>query len=67
LFAIVQRLTDGDYSSDEEVDRLVAEFEAGVLDPSAADLIFWSNKHFDHEPAAAEIVDRALSYRPIEL
>jgi len=35
LFAIVQRLTDGDYSSDEEVDHLVAGFEAGVLDPSA--------------------------------
>jgi hypothetical protein len=67
LIAIVQRLTDGDYSSDEEADRLVAEFEADVLDPNAADLIFWSNKHFDHEPTAAEIVDRALSYRPIEL
>ena len=58
---------DGDYSNDEESDRLVAEFEAGVLDPHATDLIFWSNKHFDHEPTAAEIVDRALSYRPIEL
>jgi len=67
LIAIVQRLMDGDYSSDEEVDRLIAEFEADVLDPNAGDLIFWSNKHFDHEPTAAEIVDRALSYRPIEL
>lgn len=67
MLAIVQGLTDGDYSSDQKAGRLVAGFEAGVLDPSAADLIFWSDKHFDHEPAAAEIVDRALSYRPIEL
>jgi hypothetical protein len=67
LIAIVQRLMDGDYSSEEEVDRLIVELEAEVLDPNAADLIFWSNKHFDHEPTAAEIVDRALSYRPIEL
>lgn len=58
---------DGDYSSDEEVDSLVAEFQRGVLDPAATELIFWSTDHFDHEPTAAEVVDRALSYRPIEL
>lgn len=67
LIEIVQRLMDGDYSSDAEVESLVAEFDAGVLDPNATDLIFSSSKDFDHEPTAAEIVDRALTYRPIEL
>ena len=67
LIAIVQRILDGDYSSDEEVDSLVAAFRRGVLDPAATDLIFCSSNHFDHEPTAAEVVDRALSYRPIEL
>ncbi|GAA4980458.1 bacteriocin immunity protein [Actinopolymorpha pittospori] len=67
LIEIVQRLMDGDYSSEEEVDSLVAEFQGGVLDPAATELIFWSTDHFDHEPTAAEVVDRALSYSPIEL
>ena len=67
LIAIVQRILDGDYSSDEEVESLVAALQGGVLDPAATDLIFWPSKCFDHEPTAAEIVDRARSYRPIEL
>lgn len=58
---------DGDYSSGEEADSLVDAFQRSVLDPAAIGLIFWSSDYFDHEPTAAEIVDRALSYRPIEL
>lgn len=67
LIAIVQRILDGDYSSDEEVDTLLAASQGDVLDPAATELIFWSSDHFAHEPTAAEIVDRALSYRPMEL
>lgn len=66
LIEVVDRLINGIYSSDEEVDRLVAEFEAGVLDPNATGLIFWWSEHFDHEPTAAEVVDRALDYRPFD-
>jgi hypothetical protein len=58
---------DGHYTSDEEVESLVAEFQSGVPHPVASDLIFHTNKNFDHEPTAAEVVDRALSYRPIGL
>jgi Colicin immunity protein / pyocin immunity protein len=58
---------DGDYSGNEEVDSLVAEFQRGVPDPAGSDLIFRSSNHFDHEPTAAEVVDRALRYRLIEL
>jgi len=67
LIEVVERLMTGDYSSDEEVGLLVAEFESGVLDPNATGFIFRWNEHFDHEPTAAEVVYRALSYRPIEL
>jgi hypothetical protein len=67
LIRLVQRIMDGDYSADEEVDSLVAEFEAAVLHPGASSLIFWPTDEFDHDPSAAEVVDRALSYRPIEL
>jgi hypothetical protein len=58
---------DGDYASDEEIDGLVAEFEAAVAYPDASSLIFWPSDEFDHEPTAAQVVDKALTYRPIEL
>ncbi len=67
LIEIVLRLLNGTCASDAEVDQLVAEFERGVPDPRAVDLVFWPHQHFDREPTAAEIVDRALSYRPTEL
>lgn len=67
LIGLVQRIMDGDYSDGEEVDCLVAEFAAAVLHPDASSLIFWPSDGFDREPTAAQVVDRALSYRPIEL
>lgn len=67
LTGLVQRIMEGDYSTDDEADRLVAEFQAGVLRPGASDLIFYWHDEFDHEPTAAEVVERALAYRPIEL
>lgn len=67
LTGLVQRIMEGDYSTDDEAGRLVAEFQAGVLRPGASDLIFYWHDEFDHEPTAAEVVERALAYRPIEL
>jgi hypothetical protein len=67
LAGLVQRIMDGDYSTGEEAERLVAEFQAGVLRPGASGLIFYWRDEFDHEPTAAEVVERALAYRPIEL
>lgn len=67
LIVLVQRIMDGDHSNEGELDNLVAEFEAAVLYPRASSLIFWPSDEFDHEPTAAQVVDRALSYRPIEL
>jgi hypothetical protein len=67
LIGIVHRIMDGDHSSDDEVQSLVAEFEAAVAAPGASSLIFWTSDEFDDEPTAAQVVDRALRYRPIEL
>ena len=67
LTGLVQRIMEGDYSTDDEADSLVAEFQAGVLRPGASELIFSWHNEFDHEPTAAAVVERALAYRPIEL
>jgi hypothetical protein len=67
LRVLVQRILDGGFTTDEQLVRLVAEFEAKVLYPGASGLIFYWQDAFDQEPTAAEIVDRALNYRPIEL
>ncbi|WP_129787205.1 bacteriocin immunity protein [Promicromonospora panici] len=53
--------------SEEEGSRTVAEFENAVPHPAARDLIFFPDEHFDSEPTAEEIVERALSYRAIQL
>lgn len=53
--------------SEEEQDRVVAEFEHAVLDPNASGLIFYSDEHFDSPPTAEQVVERALDYRAIEL
>ena len=67
LTGLVQRIMNGDYATDDDVERLIAEFQAGVLRPGATDLIFYWQDEFDHEATAAEVVERALAYRPIEL
>jgi hypothetical protein len=67
LAGLVQRIMDGNYETDDEVERLVAEFQAGVLRPGASDLIVYWQDEFDHEPTATEVVERAQAYRPIEL
>ncbi len=67
LIDLVRRIQAAEGESEEEADRLVELFEANVPHPGAADLIFYWDDHFDHDPRAEEVVDRALSYRPIEL
>lgn len=67
LVALVERLLTGDFKSEEEGDRALAEFERQVPHPGASDLIFHWEGEFASEPTAEEVVDRALSYRPFEL
>jgi hypothetical protein len=67
LIEVVRRLMSGQYATDDELDRDMAEFADSVPHPRASDLIFYWNSEFDHEPTAEEVVDRALRYRAIQL
>jgi Colicin immunity protein / pyocin immunity protein len=67
LIELVGRIMRGEGDSQEEADRLVDLFVENVPHPEADDLIFYPEKVFGREPTAEEVVDAALSYRPIEL
>ncbi len=68
LIRLVERLRKGGVGQSEEDDsRDLEVFERNVLHPQASDLIFYWDDWFDHEPTTEEIVDAALSYKPIEL
>jgi hypothetical protein len=69
LIELVRRLMSSDvyYPIEEAQDRAVAELKARVPHPAPEGLIFHPDSEFDHEPTPEEIVDRALSYRPIAL
>ena len=63
---LVQRIISGDYADDSEVypwlNALSREFGCPV--GYLSDLIFWPS---GAAPTAAEVVDQASAYRPIEL
>lgn len=67
LVALVERLMAGSYANEVELDRDTAELESSVLHPRALDLIFHWEDEFDREPTSEDVVERALSYRPIEM
>ncbi|WP_394805520.1 e9imm peptide [Streptomyces althioticus] len=62
--ALVQRIMEGDYVSDDEVDGWLDRLERALPCPSGhvGDLIFWPP---ERELSADEVVGRALAYRPI--
>jgi hypothetical protein len=54
--------------TEKEIDSWVRIFAANVPHPEASGLIFWSSRYgLGRSPTAEEIVDKALSYRPIQL
>ncbi len=59
---MVQRLIDADLPEGEE-DRLVEDLQTSILHPYVTNLIYY------HYPklTAEEVVDKALTYRAIEL
>ncbi|SMB81258.1 hypothetical protein [Deinococcus hopiensis] len=61
LVALVQRLLDGDYQTEDEADEMINLLRDHLLDPQVTDYIFGSNG----EQTAEEIVDRAQAYTPI--
>ncbi|MBJ6614684.1 e9imm peptide [Streptomyces griseoincarnatus] len=64
--ALVQRIMDADYASDDEVDGWLGRLDRTLACPSGyvSDLIFWPP---ERELSADEVVDQALAYRPIAL
>ncbi len=64
--ALVQRIMDADYASEEEVDIWLNLLDSALACPTGyiSGLIFWPP---DRELSADEVVDQALAYRPIAL
>ncbi len=64
--ALVQRIMDADYTSEEEADGWLDMLDRALACPTGhvSDLIFCPP---ERDPAAAEVVDQALAYRPIAL
>ncbi|MFJ2399573.1 e9imm peptide [Streptomyces sp. NPDC087843] len=64
--ALVQRIMQADYAPDDEVDGWLDRLDRFLACPSGhvSGLIFWPP---ERELSADEVVDQALSYRPITL
>lgn len=68
LIELVQSIIDCE-GSEEDQERRLTQLEESVLDPNVSDLIYWPDQHpgnhTGHELSAKEIVEIALSYKPI--
>ncbi|MEU0227109.1 e9imm peptide [Streptomyces sp. NPDC006284] len=64
--ALVQRIIEADYVSEDEVNDWLDRLDRALACPSGHvnDLIFWP---LERELSAEEVVDLALAYRPIAL
>ncbi|MEV0094790.1 e9imm peptide [Streptomyces sp. NPDC050738] len=64
--ALVQRIIDAGYSSEDEADDWLDRLDSALACPSGhvSGLIFWPP---ERELSAEEVVDEALAYRPIAL
>jgi hypothetical protein len=62
--ALVQRIMEADYASDDDVAGWLDGLDRALACPSGhvSDLIFWPP---ERDLSADEVVDRALAYRPI--
>ncbi|GGV82785.1 hypothetical protein GCM10010294_58380 [Streptomyces griseoloalbus] len=62
--ALVQRIMDADYTSDDAVDGWLDTLDKVLACPSGhvGDLVFWPP---ERELSADEVVDQALAYRTI--
>jgi hypothetical protein len=72
LIELVERIMRAEGETEEQADQLIDLFEANVPRPEASDLIFHPEQALGdaypgRELTAAEVVDFALSYRPIAL
>ncbi|HIH2744409.1 TPA: hypothetical protein ACYLN4_000060 [Burkholderia lata] len=64
LIVLVRRMRGSNYTSDEEAENDVEILNKNVLDPYAMNYIF--QKEYE-DMSLEEVVDKILSYRPIQL
>lgn len=64
LIVLVGRMRESNYTSDEEAENDIEILNKNVLDPYAMDY-FFQKEHEDM--SLEEVVDKILSYRPIQL
>ncbi|MEX3745677.1 bacteriocin immunity protein [Lysinibacillus xylanilyticus] len=61
LIVLVTRIMNAEFKTEAEDDQLLEEFLDNVIDPEAVNYIFYDNL------LPEEVVDKALSYKPIRL
>ena len=61
MIGLVQRIMDAD-GTEDEIDQMIEQLEANVPDPNVIGLIFSPEYP---ESIAADVVDKALAYKPI--
>lgn len=61
LIVLVTRIMNAAGKTEKENDQLLEEFLDNIIDPEAANYIFYDNL------LPEEVVDKALSYKPIQL
>ncbi|MFD0367740.1 e9imm peptide [Streptomyces sp. NPDC127114] len=61
--SLVQRLMTAEGISEAEQDEMLEALENGLVCPHISDYIFWNPT----ELTAEQVVDKALTYRPIAL
>ncbi|HDR9483827.1 TPA: hypothetical protein QDC20_001137 [Burkholderia aenigmatica] len=64
LIVLVGRMRESNYTSDEGAENDIEILNKNVLDPCAMDYIF--KKEYE-DMSLEEVVDKILSYRPIQL
>ena len=69
LVLLVERIRRAE-GTEDEIEQWLGLVDQSVSAPSGyvSDLIFWPNLHgYTNEPSSTEIVDKAMSYKPIGL
>ncbi|MBD1262559.1 bacteriocin immunity protein [Maribacter polysiphoniae] len=61
LIDLVKDILDVETKTEKEIDQLLDILKQNVPDPEVSDLIYWN----DLSPE--EIIDKALTYKPIQL
>ena len=61
IVELIEKITDCENQSEEEIDRLTERLQQSVLDPQILDYIYWT------EMPPEKIADTVLQYKPIAL